>query len=221
MIDYLVFVYFTCAIFFIMLSYLSLKKKQGIMAFRWDMPISLISFVFSLLYYEALIQVTYEMVEMARYVPPWHLPTSVTLAALSLVGYTLLRYRRELPDIITALCISSLLLGCILCVMHSAQFHIFLGTDGLSLLLILYPLNVVVIYIRMICHKARKLSLKTRERSIQCRNPIINFCAKLLYSTPGCVFAAFLLMFPLFCIVIIVLVLSGQSHEAILKAFTL
>jgi hypothetical protein len=215
---------------FTILNIRGLIKKYGPAALAWEIPALLIGWAYSWMLYGTLsdypesIDRVNEMVKFHAPLASWHFPTLFTVFILSIVSFVLLRASKALPPIPTALGLSSMLAACLssaACVIQlsgniTSDFH-----DSFPIILsLLYPLNIILLYARVIRQKADELAVKINAHPPRYSNPALNACAKLLLTASGWVFVSFLLMFPLFCVLTIILVLFGQRPDAIIKVFT-
>ncbi|NLP13597.1 MAG: hypothetical protein GX383_03750 [Clostridium sp.] len=179
-----------------------------------------------------------------------HMLTFLVIAVVAIIGYWILRIKKEnLPPIITVLCISSMYLGMALGIIFIIQIaqNIFSESTLMpydALYLTLFPLNYILCSIRLMRQVITlKINDQAREEDKLCEyefstdpqslgtssnekvkgiynNRFLNFCYRLLLKSAGWYTAAFLLMIPLLGILLIILVIFGQSPDSIIKAFT-
>jgi len=179
-----------------------------------------------------------------------HMITFLVIAVVAIIGYWILRIKKEnLPTFITVLCISSMYLGIALGIIFIIQIlkniptaSRYLPLEGLYLTL--FPLNYILCSIRLMRQVITlKINNQAREEDKLCeyefnterqslgtssnekdkgiyKNRFLNFCYRLLLKSAGWYTAAFLLMIPLLGILLIILVIFGQSPDSIIKAFT-
>lgn len=179
-----------------------------------------------------------------------HMLTVLVIAVVAIIGYWLLRIKKEkLPPFITLLCISSMYLGMVLGIIFIIQIskNIFAASRYLpleALFLTLFPLNYFLCSIRLM---RRIIALKTKNQAEKgddfCEyefdnsqkgleinsyrknesiyeNRFLNFCYRQLSKSIGWYTAAFVLMIPVLGILLIILVMFGQSPDSVIKAFT-
>lgn len=142
------------------------------------------------------------------------IPTSLFFIGIFAVGYITLRlsHAKTVPPLVTVLAIAALYIGIFECILWIIQVY------SESILLTILPINLIIISIRLIFDKA--LEFKRPEYDQQ---PIkaglvgwINYkLSNGLIPVWGLVFA-----FPLLGIAIVILVLFGQSPDAIISRYT-
>ena len=154
-----------------------------------------------------------------------HLPTVLTLAALALAGYLLLRLRgKTLPPLPLALSITASEVGTIL----SAVFLVQLGkylfeTAWLAcdvFLMTLVPLNYILCAAHLLYHTAKEQAARRRALSEPPASPLLAWCDRLLSRCLSWYILGFVLALPLLGIVLLILVLLGQAPDAAVRAFT-
>jgi len=177
----------------------------------------IIGFVFSILWFEIA---EYSEWYVVRRLPGQantplsghYVLTLLVLFCLSIVGFLILRFFKELPPIISALCIASLLLGCLLTILYMIQ------VGSRVDLIHLYVANVWLIYLQAIRQKS--FDIAEIEMVEPYRLPVLKSCTKLLNDSLGWTFFSFWLMFPIVAVAIIILTLFGQRPDAIIQVFT-
>jgi len=179
-----------------------------------------------------------------------HMPTVLAIAAVAIIGYWILRIKKEkLPPFITLLCISSMYLGMALGIIFIIQIskNIFTASALLpyeALYLTLFPLNYILCSIRLIrqiialkiknpeekedefCEykfdanqQSLEMNSSNKNESVY-ENRLLNFCYRFLSKSIGWYTAAFVLMIPVLGILLVILVMFGQSPDSVIKAFT-
>ena len=206
-----------------------LIKKQDPVPIVWEIPL-LIGLILSCVLYGSLpdYPVSVDRVDMfliAFHTPlaSWHFPTLISFFIISIVCFMLSRSGKALPPLPTALCISSMLIVSILAVAYIIQLsgNIKHFINDLPIIVSLfYPINIILLYARVIRHKANEMALKMNANPPHYSNSILKACANMLCAASGWLFVSFLLMLPLFCVIMIILVLCGQRPDAIIKVFT-
>ena len=142
-----------------------------------------------------------------------HVMTPITLFILSIIGFLTLTIFKKSPPIISALCISSLLIGFLMTILYLIQ----VGSD--INLIHFYIINVWLIYLLAVRQKSRELAIMMREKA-DYKKPVLRFCRMILEKSVNWVFLAFILMFPIVIIAIIILTLFGQQPDSLIQTFT-
>jgi hypothetical protein len=179
-----------------------------------------------------------------------HMLTVLVIAVVAIIDYWILRIKKgKLPPFITLLCISSMYLGMALGIIFIIQIskNIFTASALLpfeALYLTLFPLNYILCSIRLMRQIiALKIKNQPEKEDFICEyefdtsqqgleinndkknesiyeNRFLNFCYKLLSKSIGWYTVAFVLMIPVLGIILIILVMFGQSPDSVIKAFT-
>ena len=214
------FVLFGVPILLTVMNIIHLIKKRNVFVTKSSIATLLVGFLYSVIYFNLMnyyawyVTVRHRASGGSTPLAFEHLPTILVLFCLSLGGFLLLYFYKQLPPIPSAICISSLLLGCILSIAYAIQ----LGWNWDFTLL--YVFNVVLIYMRAIRQKSIDLATKMENDPITYENDFLNSCARLLKKSSGWMIVSFFLMLPLICIAMIILILFGQRPDAALKVFT-
>lgn len=145
-------------------------------------------------------------------------PTMITIAVVALSGYLILSLMplRKLPPLVSVLSISAMYLGileCILCCIQIIPEYLY----------ILYGANLILIAVKVIVYKIKEWNSMTYEEAGQekeYKNPFLIFCNRILRKASAWPVLAFILMWPLFGILVCILILFGQQPDAFIKAFT-
>ena len=120
--------------------------------------------------------------------------------------------------LVLVLSMSALYIGIIVDVLWICQIF---KINTLNLILVLFPLNVIVIFIKVIKDIVIKWNLeyKDKERVLK-NNKLINLCNKILNNALNWPWLALIFMVPLLGILIGILALFGQAPDSVIKAFT-
>lgn len=144
-------------------------------------------------------------------------PTLIVIAVVAAIGYLILSFMplQKLPPLVTVLSISAMYLG----IAESCLCCIQLWSEPLF---VLYGANLILIAVKVIVWKIKEWNRNRYEESAQklYKNPLLLFCSRILCKSSSWPFLAFLLMWPLFGILVCILVLFGQQPDSFIKAFT-
>ena len=168
-----------------------------------------------------------ESVQFHAPLASWHLPTVLTLAALALAGYLLLRLRSKgLPPLPLALSLAAVEIGIVL----SAVFILQLGKHMLEsqygdfffdvFLMALLPLNYILGGVQLLYRTAKEQSARRKALPEAPAPPLLAWCDRLLSRCLSWYFLGFVLALPLLGVVLLLLVLLGQAPDAAVRAFT-
>ncbi|MCM1119539.1 MAG: hypothetical protein NC543_09290 [bacterium] len=160
---------------------------------------------------------------------PIYTQSSITIWVLALtgyVGYLAVNFfisLKKAPPLIPVLGIAAMYLGTVESIVWGIQvFRLPTNIEGIwdiwDIYLLLFPLNCVIVTARTVRHKIwewEQLSRPEQETS-----PWLQKCNRLLMRSKRWPFAAFLLMWPLFGVLIALLLLAGQRPDAAIRAFT-
>lgn len=143
---------------------------------------------------------------------------------VAILGYLVLRFAKinNLSPLVLVLAMSALYIGVIVAGLWICQVF---KISTVNLILILFPLNVIVIFIKVIKDVVIKWNLehKYKERVLK-DNKLINLCNKILNNALNWPWLALIFMVPLLGILIGILigilVLFGQAPDSVIKAFT-
>lgn len=151
----------------------------------------------------------------------WHEATLAVISFAALLGYVVLRFiPKELPPILSVLCLSACYLGCGLgaawCIQLCAHLGagVYLPFEGLYLCL--FPLNFIITTISLIKDMILKSSLIEEKRE----SVFAEHCRILLCRSKHWPWLALIFMWGLLGILLMILILFGQQPDAIVKAFT-
>jgi len=152
--------------------------------------------------------------------------TFIVFACVAVVGYLILRVKKDkLPPLICILCICSIYLGIDLSILFIIQMSKnFLSDQTIApfdvVYLSLLPFNYILCSVRLLRQIVNIHSKNQEENEIVYKNRFLNFCQRVLTESRNWYVAAFVMLIPLLGIMIIILVLFGQSPDSIIKAFT-
>jgi len=138
----------------------------------------------------------------------------------AIVGYLVLRFAKinKLSPLVLVLAMSALYIGVIVAGLWICQVF---KMSIENLILILFPLNVIVIFIKVIKDVIIKWNseYKDKRRGLK-DNKLINLCNKILNNSLNWPWLALIFMVPLLGILIGILALFGQAPDSVIKAFT-
>lgn len=157
---------------------------------------------------------------------PIYTQSAITIWALALTGYAgylavnFFVSLKKAPPLIPVLGIAAMYLGTVESIVWGIQvFALPTDIDGIwDIYLLLFPLNCVIVTARTVRHKIwewEQLPHPEQETSSWLQK-----CNRLLMRSKRWPFAAFLLMWPLFGVLIALLLLAGQRPDAAIRAFT-
>lgn len=139
-----------------------------------------------------------------------HTLTLAVLFAVAVIGHICLRFipQNKRPPLFSALCISSIYIGCALCVLWCVQI------TGASFFLFLFPINYIILSFRVIACEVLSAD-KTAEE--QTKMPCIS---AFLHNKSSLPVLALLLLIPLLGIIAVILLLFGQEPDSAIKLWT-
>lgn len=139
-----------------------------------------------------------------------HTLTLAVLFAVAFIGHICLRFipQNKRPPLFSALCISSIYIGCALCVLWCVQI------TGASFFLFLFPINYIILSFRVIACEVLSAD-KTAEE--QTKMPRIS---AFLHNKSSLPVLALLLLIPLLGIIAVILLLFGQEPDSVIKLWT-
>lgn len=160
---------------------------------------------------------------------PIYTQSAITVWVLALtgyVGYLAVNFfisLKKAPPLIPVLGMAAMFLGTLESIVWGIQvFRLPTNIEGIwniwDIYLLLFPLNCVIVTARTVRHKIwewEQLPCPEQEASSWMQK-----CNRLLMHSKRWPFAAFLLMWPLFGILIALLLLAGQRPDAVIRAFT-
>ncbi len=149
------------------------------------------------------------------YTQAW--PTVLTFLLAGLAGYLALSFIRleKLPPLAAVLAISAMYLGTAEMIAFAVQVF-----STQYLILCLFPFNCVLITAKTIRYKIWEWNRLSEAQKRTWRNPLLNALNQRLKNALCWPFAAFLLMGPLFGILVGILLLFGQQPDTWIRAFT-
>lgn len=208
----------------------SQKPKKPYMPGRlFDLLAVVLGILYNYLYLSVLNQVNFDsdwnvqLYNSQRHTPVFteSYVTLIVIAVVAAAGYLLLHFRslEKLPPLAAVLGISAMYLGTLESILFAVQVTADPTWVDVIYLWIL-PINCVLITARTVCYKVQEWKRIGDDWQISATNPILEKCLKMLYSSSYWPAAAFILMWPLLGILIILLLLFGQAPNAVIKAFT-
>lgn len=156
------------------------------------------------------------------------MPTLSVIAIASLLGYSLLRYRRleRTSPLMIALGIAAMYLGAAVCVLWIVQ----LWGHGLNVLVLcLLPANFIVIIWKTIrdmikewqrIHRADSESDLPTQQNYFPQRPLLSRFYSWLMNSANWPLAGLLFTIPLLGIIILIMMLFGQEPDSVIKAWT-
>lgn len=148
------------------------------------------------------------------------MPTLIVVAVLAAIGYFILVFvpLGKLPPLVVVLSLSATYLGIIETVLLAVQ--VFDRKEEMDIYLWLLPLNGILIVSRIVLEKVREWKNISMEKMKIHSNPFLNLCDKILNRAALWPLLAFLFMFPLLGVLIMILILFGQAPDAVIRAWT-
>lgn len=148
------------------------------------------------------------------------LPTLLAISILALAGYIFLMCTslERTPPLTVVLSISAMYLGTLEPILFAVQ--IFDWKEPLDFYLWLLPVNCILVITRIVMQKVREWGTISMEKYKIQENPFLRACDNLLDRATLWPVLAFLLMFPLLGVLIMILLLFGQAPDAVIKAWT-
>ena len=139
-----------------------------------------------------------------------HTLTLAVLFAVAVIGHICLRFipQNKRPPLFSALCISSIYIGCALCVLWCIQI------SGSSFFLFLFPINYIILSFRVIACEVLSAD-KTAEE--QTKMPRI---FAFLHNKSSLPVLALLLLIPLLGVLTVIMLLFGQEPDSAIKLWT-
>ena len=139
---------------------------------------------------------------------------------VAILGYLILRFAKinKLSPLALVLAMSALYIGVIVAGLWICQVF---KMSIENLILILFPLNVIVIFIKVIKDVIIKWNSEYKDkRRVLKDNKLINLCNKILNNSLNWPWLALIFMVPLLGILIGILALFGQAPDSVIRAFT-
>lgn len=148
-------------------------------------------------------------------------PTIIIIALVAIAGYIVLSFTnvKETPPLVTVTAMAAIYLGIGECCTWIYQVMDF-GNPVNSVFTILYPLNCIIIAVKVIRLKTMEWKAGEEPEEKNLRWKWLNRLNSMLKRSDTWPFAAFILMWPLLGIIICILVLFGQQPDSIIKAWT-
>lgn len=149
------------------------------------------------------------------YTQTW--PTVLTLALIGFVGYLILSFIKleKLPPLVTVCAMAAMYLGTAEIILFTVQIF---AVE--YLVLCLFPINCVLIAAKTVRYKIVEWNRLSEAQNKTWENPLFNVINQKLKNAAYWPLAAFLLMWPLLGILIVILVLFGQQPDAVIRAWT-
>ena len=146
-------------------------------------------------------------------VSPEHTLTLAVFLAAALIGHICLRFipQSKRPPLFSALCISSMYIGCALCVLWCIQI------SGSSFFLFLFPINYIILSFRVIACEVLSADKTAEEPTKQNK---MRRVSAFLHNKSSLPVLALLLLIPLLGIVTVILLLFGQEPDSAIKLWT-
>lgn len=203
------------------------EKSVDILTFLLGIPFSLILFAsWNAKDYRTAIILAPSTFRLHTPISYEHSLTFIVFAFISIAGYFILRIKKDKTSpIIRLLCICTIYLGMTL----GFFFIIQLSKNFLSnetfvpfdvIYLSLLPANYILCSIRLLRQIISIHSKNQEDNGIAYKNGFLNFCHAVLIGSKNWYAAAFVMLIPMLGILLIILVLFGQSPDSIVKAFT-
>ena len=143
-------------------------------------------------------------------ISPEHTPTLAVLLAVAVIGQICLRFipQSKRPPLFSALCISSMYIGCALCVLWCVQM------SGSSFYYFLFPINYTILSFRVIACEVLSADKTAEESEEQTKMPRIS---AFLHNKSNLPVSALLLLVPLLGVLTVILMLFGQEPDSAVK----
>jgi len=198
----------------------------------FDIFAGVLGVIYSLLYLNILWEVhfdadwTKQLYNAAMHTPVYteSLPAVIAAAFLGVAGYCVLQWvpLRKMPPLWPVLAMSGMYLGAVESVIWLIQ--LIKGFTAANMftdwLLALLPVNCIIITARLVAHKFQEWQQLPAELRRYGKSPVLQSINKMLDRSEFWPVAAFLLMWPLLGLLIGILILFGQSPDAMIKAWT-
>ncbi len=157
--------------------------------------------------------------EMHSPVLPEAWPTVLFFFLTGFLGYALIRWRdlKQMPPLWIVLNLSAMYAGMALCLVWIIQL---INIDSISFYLCLFPLNWIFLCIRVIREKV--LDWKAIEETEKRRfsNPFLEYLNRKVMDSASWPLWAFLLVWPLAGVSVMILALFGQRPDNLIRAWT-
>lgn len=145
--------------------------------------------------------------------------TILVLAGIGVSSYIAMRLMPlpKTPPLFSVVCIAGIYIGIFLSVIWIIQ----LSSDALSFVFLgLLPFNCIVLGIKVIRCKIYQWNQLNNRKERMYHNAFLNKMNQKLLNSEHWPFYAFVLMFPILIICILLLLLFGQQPDALIKAWT-
>ncbi len=165
----------------------------------------------------------------------WTWPTILTLLAAAGVGYLILRLvpLKKMPPLVVVFSMAAMYLGILLAVLWCIQLtgsstlphHTFEIWDLWNMWLAVFPVNCILLAlerIHILVVQWQEIQWEEMEQEGQrlYRNRFLRVCNEKLMDSGSWPLAALIAMLPLLGVLLLILVLFGQSPDAAIAAFT-
>lgn len=145
--------------------------------------------------------------------------TVVVIALIALAGYLVVSFvpLKKLPPLLLVLGLAAMYLGTLETIVWCVQV---VSTDPWDCYLILLPLNCLLLTARTVIHKMGEWKRLPAGERPGPQTGILGACNRVLSRSGRWPLAAFVLMWPLWGVLIAILFLFGQEPSAAIKAWT-
>ena len=192
---------------------------------RWfDVVTIVLGVIYSLLYLSVISEVQFledwtETLYNASMHQPIHTDAILTVSAIAAVGfagYLIVNFipLKKTPPLLLCLGVSGMYLGTAVSIVWYIQVH------SAGILLILLPVNCVMITVRTVINKVAEWRREPYESQKINNSRLLSWCNHALGRIAVLPVIALVLAAPLLGCLIVVLLLFGQSPDAIIKAWT-
>ncbi len=204
-----------------------LEKLTDVLTFVLGIPFSLLLFIFwDPKDYRKAIVLEPSTFRLHTPISYEHSLTFIVFALIAIAGYLILRKKKgRLSPIKSLMCISAIYIGMVLGILFIIQLsRNFLSKETMVpfdvIYLTLFPLNYILCSVRLL-RQVINIHLKNQEENgVAYENRFLNFCQTILTGSKNWYLAAFVMLIPLLGVLLIILVLFGQSPDSIIKVFT-
>ena len=159
--------------------------------------------------------------ELHTPIATWSLPTVISIFALGIISYILIRIKKlDLPPLVVVGSMSGIFICSIYMIIFIIQLSKNMPKAGVVLqYFILFPLNYILCSIRA----EIKIMEKYKEQGIggkrEYQNKLLNKCNKILNDVDNWPIISVILAIPLLAILICILMIFGQRPDEAIKAF--
>ena len=208
---------------------INLFKKKKIKEGLVDCLTFVLGITFSIILYRLLgfkdyneaLMISGGDLELHSPIASWSLPTVISIYALGILSYILIRIKKlDLPPLVIVGSMS----GIFICTIYMIIFIIQLCNNmpkagGVLQYFILFPLNYILCSIRAEIYVMKKYKEQGIGGKREYKNKFLNKCNKILNDVDNWPIFAVILAIPLFAILICILMLFGQRPDEAIKAF--